>query len=184
MRFRREGGLGSSQYHQVHKFRRRFAKLLIAIGLIYIGAAVSAIGQIQPAQLPAQQFTIVPASNSHLLGGLSKNQPNAAVLGQTTNVSDNIPTTPVFIPQCSYQSIPYKTVYKTAPWLEAGQQISSGGWDGEQKICNNQFGPPTVNTIVSPLDKTITTGTKVLPEYSAENDPQIYNDKNGSPDYK
>jgi hypothetical protein len=116
MRFRREGGLGSSQYHQVHKFRRRFAKL--------------------------------------------------------------------FIPQCSYQSIPYKTVYKTAPWLEAGQQISSGGWDGEQKICNNQFGPPTVNTIVSPLDKTITTGTKVLPEYSAENDPQIYNDKNGSPDYK
>jgi hypothetical protein len=167
MRRRREERPGSSQHSPVYKFRRRFAKLLIAVGLVYIGAAVAAVGQSPPAPQPAQQFTTEPASSSQLLGGLPANQPsNTSVLGQSTAAPAISDPTPIFIPQCTYRSVPYKTVYKSASWLNSGQQMSTGGWDGEEKICSSQFGPPTISTIIPPLDKTITTGTYVPPSYT------------------
>lgn len=149
----------------IYKFRRRFAKLLIAIGLIYIGAAIAAS---QPPPLPStQQFTATPASSASAaqLGSLDKpaaEAKNTSVLGQNTSVGQSSGAyTPVFVPQCTYQSIPYKTVYKTASWLNSGQTTTTGGIDGEQRICSNEAGPPTITTIISPLDKTVTTGTYV-----------------------
>jgi hypothetical protein len=148
----------------IHKFRRRFAKLLIAIGLIYIGAAFSAA---QPRQLSAtQKFTLTPASSSgaQLLGNSDKSAAatkNTSVLGQNTSLPDSSSYPTVFVPQCTYQPIPYRTVYKTASWLNSGQTTTTGGIDGEQRICTTESGVPAVTTIISPFDKTVTTGTYV-----------------------
>lgn len=163
LRLRRS--VDSAGLQGIHKFRRRFAKLLIAIGLIYIGAAIAATQP--PPQPMTQQFSATPASSSSskLVGSLDKTggaAENTAVLGQNTSSQPRNGTYPtIFVPQCTYQSIPYKTVYKTASWLNSGQTVTTGGIDGEQRICTAESGPPVITTIISPFDKTVTTGTYV-----------------------
>jgi hypothetical protein len=72
-------------------------------------------------------------------------------------------------PVCTYRSIPYKTVYKDASWLDKGQTSSMGsGLDGSEKICSSPYGgAPTVTTVVSPYDKTIYVGTREPYNYSS-----------------
>lgn len=153
-------------YLPISKFRRRFAKFLIALGLIYIGAAISAVNQPAPVQPISQQFLTVPTASTGLLTSPNQTSKGPSVLAQNTTSLNNPSPPPVFIPACSYRSVPFKTVYKTASWLDEGQTITTGGMDGEEKICSSQFGSPTVTTIISPLDKTITSGTYVLPTYT------------------
>jgi hypothetical protein len=113
-----------------------------------------------------QEFTQSPPSSTGLNNG-SNNKESPSVLAQNVATSSaNSTPSPIFTPECTYQTIPYKTIYKTAAWLNEGQAISSGGIDGEQKVCSSQSGPPTVMIVISPLDKTVTTGTYKTTSYT------------------
>jgi hypothetical protein len=156
-------------YSYTSNFRKRFAKLLLALSLIYIGAAIASTQS--SGQDITQEFTTVPASSlaSDSASSTSDTSVSHSVLGQsTTGVPSgqlsNSP--PIFVSQCTYRVIPYKTVYKTASWLNAGQTITTGGFEGEARVCTTQFGPPLTTTLVAPLDKTVTSGTYISSDYS------------------
>lgn len=150
-----------SQMRMWQIFRKRFFKFLIILGLIYIRAGI-AMDSHTITPTPIQQpLSVVNASDSPR--ALTNN--TSSVLAQKT-IKPTMVETPPYVPACSYRTVPYKTVYKTASWMDIGQSISTGGIDGQEKVCTNQSGPPTISTIISPLDKTVTTGTYVPPTYN------------------
>jgi hypothetical protein len=161
-------------------FGRRGSVLMTISLLLSLGAATGKVALEQHTPVP------VAAAAATTTTGLSASQnaqptltspTDAAKVGQAT---PNTPATPQSAvptpssarsvyraPVCTYRSVPYKTVYQNASWLDVGKTQEFSGMDGQEKICNpSDGGAPTVTTVYAPYDKKVYIGTYVKPSYS------------------
>jgi hypothetical protein len=162
-------------------FGRKGAFLLVLSVLMLLGAATSKAAMQQRSMNVATVSTTAPVASN--LPVTQNPQPTLRTTESATRTATPAtvaptPTLPTPAPTrtyrssyqapiCTYRSIPYKTVYQNASWIDAGKTQEFSGMNGQEKICNPaNGGAPTITTVYAPYDKKIYVGTYVKPTYS------------------